>query len=166
MIVGDHIGGWWHTGGSGPGSPGPTPGLDHRFNELPRAERGELQGWHWRKRAPLIYEYLPPSTLEHLMDLEEALTRFRDQHPRVLAEPHADISQSQNTFSQKFDNLMMELGLMNLLRHFQKCWWFRHIKKWYKARQSRLMRARGDYILTIYLHCFKMVGILGTRNYP
>ena len=43
------------------------------------------------KRTQLIGAYLPPSTLEHLPDLAEALTHFRDQDPIVLWEPNADI---------------------------------------------------------------------------
>ena len=36
------------------------------------------------KRNPLIGEYLPPSTLDHLPDLEESLTHFWGQEPVML----------------------------------------------------------------------------------
>ena len=39
------------------------------------------------KRTPLIGRYLPPSTLFHLTDLEEAFTRFCDQDPISLWDP-------------------------------------------------------------------------------
>ena len=37
-----------------------------------------------RQRTPIIGAHLPPSTLEHLTDLEDTLTRFRYQGPIVL----------------------------------------------------------------------------------
>ena len=43
------------------------------------------------KRTPIIGAYLSPSTLEHLPDLEDTPTRFRDQDPIVLGYRHADI---------------------------------------------------------------------------
>ena len=48
------------------------------------------------KRTPLVGAYLPSSTLEHLPDLEEVLTRFKDQDPVVLGDLNNDIGQSQN----------------------------------------------------------------------
>ena len=36
------------------------------------------------KQTPLIGTYLPSSMLEHLLDLEEALTQLQDQEPIVL----------------------------------------------------------------------------------
>ena len=38
---------------------------------------------------PLVVYYLPPSTLEHLTDLEEALQRFND--PIVLGDLNVDL---------------------------------------------------------------------------
>ena len=38
-----------------------------------------------------IGTYIPPSTLEHLPYLTEALTRFRYQYPIVLVDLNADI---------------------------------------------------------------------------
>ena len=43
------------------------------------------------KQTPLVIEYLPPSTLDYLPDLEKSLTRFQDQGPIVLGDPNADI---------------------------------------------------------------------------
>ena len=47
------------------------------------------------KKTPLTGTYLPPSTLEHLTDLEEALTHFQNQEPIVLGDLNTNI-QSQN----------------------------------------------------------------------
>ena len=39
----------------------------------------------------IIGAYLPPSTLDHLVDLEEALDRFPDRDPIVLRDLNTDI---------------------------------------------------------------------------
>ena len=62
-------------------------------------------------RTPLISLYLPTSTLEQLPDLEEALTRFRDQDPIFLRELNINI-QAQNPCSQKVADMMMKFGMM------------------------------------------------------
>ena len=68
-----------------------------------------------RKRTLIIGAYLPPSTLKNLLDLEEALTRFRDQYPIVLGDLNANIFQAKNPCSQQVANILMEFGLMELL---------------------------------------------------
>ena len=46
------------------------------------------------KRTPPIGAYLPPSTLEHLPELEEALTQSGDQEMIVLGDLNGNIVQS------------------------------------------------------------------------
>ena len=48
------------------------------------------------KWTPIIGTYLPPSTLENLPDLEEALELFQVQDPILLGNLSADIRKSQN----------------------------------------------------------------------
>ena len=55
-------------------------------------------------RSPLVGEYLPPSTLEHLPDLEEAMKRFRD--PIVLGDFNMDIDKSRSSRSQRMPYLL------------------------------------------------------------
>ena len=52
------------------------------------------------KQTPLIGAYLTTSTMEHLPDLEEALTRFQDQYPIMLGDLNASIGKSHNPHSQ------------------------------------------------------------------
>ena len=92
------------------------------------------------KRTPTIYVYLPTSTLEHLTDLEEALTCFRDQYTIVLGDLNADTNQSQNPCNQKVADLLIEFGMMDLLHKFWKCWRFQNVKMWSQVNQGRLMR--------------------------
>ena len=68
------------------------------------------------KQTPLIGTYLHPSTLEHIPYLEEYLTRFRDQDPILLGDPNINI-QDQNPLSQKFTDLLMKFGMVDLLHH-------------------------------------------------
>ena len=93
-----------------------------------------------RKWSPIISAYLPHSTIEHLLDLEEALSRFQDHIPIVLGDLSADIGQSQNPRIQEVADLLMEFGIMDLLPHFQQRWRCRHIKTCYRVRQAIAMQ--------------------------
>ena len=68
------------------------------------------------KRNLLIGAYLLSSTMYHLSELEEDLTRFRDQDPIVLGDLNANI-QDHNTRSQHVADLLMEIGMVHLLHH-------------------------------------------------
>ena len=68
------------------------------------------------KRTLLIGAYLPPSNLDHLPELEEALKRFLDKYPIVLGDLNDDI-QSHNPCSKKVAEILMEFGMVNLLYH-------------------------------------------------
>ena len=69
-----------------------------------------------RKRSPLISIYLPPSTLDHLPNLEEALTCFRYQDSIVLGDLNTKI-QSHSPGIQKFNYLLMEFRMVDLLHY-------------------------------------------------
>ena len=64
-----------------------------------------------RKRTPIIGAYLLPSTLEHLPDLEEALTLFLYQDPILVGDISANIGQSQNPRNQQVVDLLIARGL-------------------------------------------------------
>ena len=51
------------------------------------------------QRTPLIGVYLPPSTLDHLPDLEESQVCCSYQDPIMMGDLKAYISQSQKTRS-------------------------------------------------------------------
>ena len=118
------------------------------------------------KWSLIISAYLPPSILYHLLDLEEALTCFCDQNSIVLGYLSANIGQAQNPRSQKVYDLLMDLGMMHLLLHFQKIWRFWHMNTWSWVRQGREIHSRSDYILGIDQQFFEMVVIRGIREYP
>ena len=80
------------------------------------------------KHTPLISAYIPIYTLEHLLDLEEALTRFQNQNPIVPGGLNDNIGQSQNPQSHQVADLLIDFGLVDLLLHFRKLWRFRHLK--------------------------------------
>ena len=62
----EHENGGWRAGGSVPGCPGPTPGLERRVSALPRDKHGELQGHHQKKTDPDHWR-IPPTL--HLVTL-------------------------------------------------------------------------------------------------
>ena len=100
--------------------PGPTTGLERRGSALTRAKVVSYKVIADGKRTPIIGSYLPPSTLGHLPDLEEARTRFWDQDPIVIGNLSADIVKSQNSRSQQVADLLMEFSMMELLLHFRQ----------------------------------------------
>ena len=70
------------------------------------------------QHTPIIGTYLPPSTLENLPDLEEALTCFRYRYPIVIGDLISDIGKPQNSCIQQFTDLLTDFGLMDLVHHF------------------------------------------------
>ena len=50
--------------------------------------------------------------------MEEGLACFRDQDPIVLRRLNSDIGQAQNPCSQQVADLLMDFGLVYLIRNF------------------------------------------------
>ena len=92
------------------------------------------------------------------------MAHLRDQDSIVLGDINPNIGQIQNSLSQQVADLLMDFGLMDLLRHFCQCLRFRHLKTWYRVRQGRLLQAHCDYILGMYQQLFQMVGIRDVIN--
>ena len=68
--------------------------------------------------TPLIGSYLPPSTLDHLPHLEEALNPFPDRDPIILGGLNADIIRLRNPREQQVAYFLAYFGLVCLLAHF------------------------------------------------
>ena len=60
-----------------------------------------------KKRITIIGAYLPPFILEHLLDFEEALPRFRYQDAIVLGDLSSRIVQDHNPRNQQVIYLLM-----------------------------------------------------------
>ena len=75
---------------------------------------------------PLIREYLPPSTLDYLTDLEETLNCFPRREPIVLGNLNANIGRFREPRDQQVADFLTSLGLVDLLGHFcQRLCYFR-----------------------------------------
>ena len=98
--------------------------------------------------------------------MEEALTHLRDQDPIVIWDLCADIRKIQNPCNQYVSEMITEIGLIDLLNHFRKRWWYWNVKMCSQERQERLMQESSICILGTHRCCFEMVGIRGVRNYP
>ena len=64
-------------------------------------------------RTPLVGVYLPPSTLEHLPDLEEAIQRFRC--PIFLGGLNVDLDEARSSRIQHVLDLLSNYGLIDLV---------------------------------------------------
>ena len=87
--------------------------------------------------TPLIGEYLPTSTLEHLPDLDESLQSFRD--PIFLGKLNVDLDKARGLRSQRVSDLLAEYGLIDLVRHFRQRCRFRYLKTWSQVRQGTVL---------------------------
>ena len=67
---------------------------------------------------PLIRAYLPPSTLEHLPDLEEDPDCFLFRDLVVMGGINADIGCLSNPWYQQVAGLLASFELVDLLVHF------------------------------------------------
>ena len=70
---------------------------------------------------PIIGTYLPPSTLEHLPDLEEGLLCSRDQDTIALGDLNSNIGQSQNSRSQQVADLLTKFGMLGNPIQYSQC---------------------------------------------
>ena len=64
----------------------------------------------------LVGVYLPPSTLEHLSELEEVVQRFRD--PIFFGGLNKDLDEARILRIQCFLDLLSEYGLIDLVEYF------------------------------------------------
>ena len=83
-------------------------------------------------RTPLIGAYLPPSTLAHLPNLEEALKCFPEMDPVFLGDLNADIVRLNNPRDKQFADLLASLGLVDLMGHFHQRLHYCHLKTWWQ----------------------------------
>ena len=68
------------------------------------------------KRTPLSRSYLPPSTLEHLLNLLEDIKIYRNHNIIVLGDLNTDIK-AQNPDSQQVAEMLRKFGLVDLRHH-------------------------------------------------
>ena len=114
-------------------------------------------------RTPLVGAYLPPSTLEHLPDLEEALKRFKD--PIVLGGLNVDLNKARILRSQQVADLIVEYGLIYLVSHYCQRHRFRNLKTWSQVQQGTVLWSRCDYIFGPDRHRFELIGIHNMWNF-
>ena len=75
--------------------------------------------------TPLVSAYLPPPSLEHLLDLEEALILFK--RPIILGDLNVDLYEARSLWSQLVADLLTEYGFINLVYHFRQHRRFRNL---------------------------------------
>lgn len=71
------------------------------------------------KRTPVIGAHLPPLTLDHLGDLEEAFNRFLGKDVVPLGDLNANIHDLSKPRNQEASNFLAPFGLLDLLLHFR-----------------------------------------------
>ena len=93
----------------------------------------------------IVREYLSPSTLKHLPDLQEALKCFRD--PIFLGNLNVDLDKVRILRSQCVLDLLAEYDLIDLVRHSQQRRKFRDLNTWSQVRQVTALQSICNYIL-------------------
>ena len=121
-----------------------------------------IRGMYW---TPIIVAYLPPSTLDHLPDIDESFECFRVQDPILMEDLNEDLDEARNLCSQLVTNILTAFGLINLMHHFRQSCCFFHIKTWTQFRQGTMLSARCNYILGTYKRLFELVDIRDMSNY-
>ena len=111
------------------------------------------------QQTTLIGEYLTPSTLDHLPDLEEALNRVPCKDPVVLGDLNTYIGHLRNTQHQQVADLLVYFGLMNLVGRSQQRLCYRNLQTWWRVRQGRILQYQRDYFLGPNRRVCKMIGI-------
>ena len=83
--------------------------------------------------------YLPPLTLEHLPYVEEALHQFNGWYPIVLGDINMDLDNALSLQIQCVVELLIEFGLIDLVRNFRHHHQFRDLKTWTQVRQGTVL---------------------------
>ena len=64
------------------------------------------------QQTSLIGAYLPPPTLDHLSELEEALNLFQGRDPVLLGDLNVDIGRLRNPRDQNVTDFLASFGLV------------------------------------------------------
>ena len=111
-------------------------------------------------RMPIVGAYLPPSTLDHLPDFEQAMERFSNYpNVTVLGDFNANIYDLANLRNQTIANCFSNYGLLDLLAHFKQRYRYRDHSTWFQVREGTLVKSRCDYILGTDRRLFEKVGL-------
>ena len=117
---------------------------------------------------PLIGAYLPPSTLDDLPYLTEALERFQASKipPILMGDLNVDLSQeSSDSRLNQVSSTLATYGLEDLLPHFLQRHPYRDNCTWHQTRNSTIYRSRCDYILGTDRRLFQTVSIRDPRHF-
>ena len=79
-------------------------------------------------RTLLVSVYLPPSTLEHLLNFEEKIQIFKGLDPIFLGSFNVDLDNTQSLCSQFMVDLLTDFSIINLVRHSRQLCRFQDLK--------------------------------------
>ena len=75
--------------------------------------------------------------MEHLPDIEDSMKRFKD--PIVLGELNMDLDRARSLRSQRVMDLLVEYGLIYLVRHFQQHCRLLNLNTWSQVWQGTVL---------------------------
>ena len=122
------------------------------------------------KRQPLIGAYLPPSHLDDIPFLTEALDRFANhRHPPILmGDLNVNLSASNTSSDPRLSlvsDTLAAYGLFDMLPHFRQRRPYLDLCTWKQQRNSQLYKSRCDYILGSDRRLFRTVSIRDPRHF-
>ena len=91
------------------------------------------------KRIPLSRAYLTPSTIDHILDIDEALNHFQGRDPIVMGDLNADIGCIRNPRNQQVAYFLASFVLSNLLSYLRQRLRFLHMKMWWQVQQGKIL---------------------------
>ena len=79
------------------------------------------------QRIILAGAYISPSTLAHLLAIEEGLSRFLGRDTVVLGDLNSDIRRLKNTRDQQVAEFLVSFELVDIIGHFYQYLHYRHL---------------------------------------
>ena len=155
--------GWVIPGGGWNGITGTTRGIIFESTRFHRPTVLSCEVIIGNQETPLIWVYLPLSTLDHLPDLGKDLNRFPGRDPVVLGSMNSEIVHLRNPRYQQVSDFLASFGLVDLLGHFQQRLHYRHLQTQWHFR--RVLQSRCDYVLGLNRQKSKTVGIQHPLNF-
>ena len=86
-----------------------------------------------KQRTPLIGAYLPPTTLDHLPNLEEMISCFSGREPIILVKLNTYVGLLGNPQDQQVEDFLVSFGLVELRGHFRRRLWFWYMQMWWQV---------------------------------
>ena len=115
------------------------------------------------RHLPMVGAYIPPSKISTLVNIDQALNRFRGYSPILMGDLNANLDQPTRARDLEIAAAVATAGLEDMLPHFRQRQPFGAGLTW--GRHGENATGGNDYILGADWQMFSNVGLCLPRNF-